>query len=105
MKKGKTDIKLRLPTKRVIYKPEEIKKMVMKLKTKVYKRLVNKHDSDKNVYNNKVIDNLIFNKNTHLSVKFRDNTMLDFTDEFLKRYIHLSLTYITHINFILDITK
>jgi len=82
MKRGKTDIKL--STKKYI-KPAELKKLRTKLKTKVYNRLVAKHDSDNSFYNNKLIDNLIFNKNTHVAVEFRDCMILDYTDEFLKR--------------------
>jgi len=82
MKRGKTDI--RLSTRKTL-KPQDLKKMIVKLKTKVYNRVINKHNCDKSLYQSKAIDNLIFNKNTHLSVKYRDDMMLDFTDEFLKR--------------------
>ena len=83
MKRGKTDTKI--ATKKVI-KPQELRKIKIKLKSKVYSRLLNKHDSDNTAYTNKIIDNLIFNKNTHMAVEFRDCMILDFTDEFLKRY-------------------
>jgi hypothetical protein len=87
MKKSRTDIR---STKEVlnIHKPKdlkELKKAITKLKTNVYKRLTYKHNSNKNTYITKVVDNLIFNKNTHMASEFRDCMMLDFTDEFLKR--------------------
>ena len=37
-------------------------------------------------YSYQVIDNLIFNRNTHLTTRFKDNMITDFIDEFLKRY-------------------
>lgn len=82
MKRGKTDNKF-IAKKQI--KPQELKKIRIKLKNKVYNRLIAKHDSERRTYNNKIIDNLILNKNTHMSVEFKDCMILDFTDEFLKR--------------------
>jgi len=82
MKRGKTDNKF-IAKKQI--KPQELKKIRIKLKNKVYNRLISKHDSERRTYNNKIIDNLILNKNTHMSVEFRDCMILNFTDEFLKR--------------------
>ncbi len=82
MKRGKTDSKI--ATKKTL-KPEDLKRMKNKLKTRVYHRLLAKHNTSKSSYNDKVIDSLIFNKNTHFAVTFKDCMIIDFTDEFLKR--------------------
>ena len=84
MKRGKTDIKL---TTKKSLKPQELKKIKIKLKSKVYNRLALKHNSSCDVFSEKLLDSLIYNKNTHLSVAFRDNMIMDFTEEFLKRYL------------------
>ena len=99
MKKRKTDIKITTLTSLTPLTPRYISSLnkpttnhpatISKLKSRVYTRLIKKHNNDISVYNTKVIDNLIYNKNTHLSVQFRDAVMLQFNDEFLKRYIFL----------------
>jgi len=82
MKKGRTDPKMN--SKKVI-KPTELKKIRLKLKTQCYNKLANKHNTTQISYNNKVVDSLIFNKNTHMSIVFKESMILDFGDEFLKR--------------------
>ena len=37
-------------------------------------------------YSYQVIDNLVYNRNTHLTTRFKDNMITDFIDEFLKRF-------------------
>lgn len=60
-------------------------KSILKLKTHIYRRLTLKHNSNYKTYTNKTLDALIFNKNTHISVAFKDDIMFEFLDEFLKR--------------------
>ena len=84
MKKGKTDV--RLTTKKPPMKPQELYKSRVNLKSKIYKRLINKHSTSKSTISEKLIDTLVYNKNTHATVGFRDCIILDITEEFLKRY-------------------
>jgi hypothetical protein len=82
MKKSRAEPKqiLKKPTK-----PVDIKKLRMKIKSHIYNKLVVNHNTSQENYSNKVIDTLIFNKNTHLSIAFKESMLLDFGDEFLKR--------------------
>ena len=60
---------------------------IIQLKSKIY--LQNQYGSNcnlKNKYSYQVIDNLIFNRNSHLTTVFKDNMINDFIDEFLKRF-------------------
>ncbi len=83
MKKSKTqDSKL---TAKKPIKQLEPKQPKINLKIHVFRRLTRKHNSNHKTYNNKVLDSLIFNKTTHLSVSFKDRVILEFMDEFLKR--------------------
>jgi hypothetical protein len=83
MKKGKTQDTKQIFKKQL--KPSEPPKSKIQLKLHVYRRLTLKHNSSYKTYTNKTLDSLIFNKNTHSSVAFKDQIMFDFLDEFLKR--------------------
>jgi hypothetical protein len=83
MKKSKTqEIRMAVakPSKHI-----EIPKSKLKLKTHIFRRLTLKHNSSSRTHINKTLDCLIFSKNTHLSVGFKDDVMFNFQDEFLKR--------------------
>jgi len=75
-------------TKVVLKKPTKNgpPKSKLQLKFHIYRRLTLKHNSNYKTCTNKTLDALIFNKNTHLSVAFKDEIMFEFQDEFLKRY-------------------
>jgi hypothetical protein len=65
---------------------KEIVKQKNRLKSKIFTRLKIKHNSRNNNYNSILIESLIFNKNTHYTANYKDGIILDFTDEYLKRY-------------------
>jgi len=83
MKKSKS-LEARLVIKKQPLKTEPPQSRT-KLKIHIYRRLTLKHNSNYKTYTNKMLDCLIFNKNTHASVAFKDNIMFEFLDEFLKR--------------------
>jgi hypothetical protein len=60
-------------------------KSKLQIKTHIFKRLTLKHNSSSRTITNKTLDCLIFSKNTHLSVGFKDDIMYNYQDEFLKR--------------------
>lgn len=57
------------------------------LKKHIFRRLCLKHNSNQKAIVNKTLDTLIFNKNTHIAVAFKDEILFEYGDEFLKRYI------------------
>ena len=65
------------------------KTFLQKIESKCQSYLIKKYGSHchyKYTYSYQIIDNLIFNRNTHLVTRFKDNMISDFIDEFLKRY-------------------
>ena len=66
-------------------KPNDLKKLKLKVKSHFYNKLKTTHNCSNETYNSKIIESLIFNKNTHLAIVFKENTLFDFGDEFLKR--------------------
>jgi hypothetical protein len=72
-KKTKIDLKKReVPNKKII-------------EFNVYTRLKFKHNTNEKTYSNKIIENLILNKNTNFAIRFKDRIIYEYQDEFLKR--------------------
>ena len=60
-----------------------------------YKRILKKYGS-KNYYqnyNNLILDNLLYNRNSHLVSVFKDYMIWDYIDEFLKRFYNSKETF------------
>ena len=52
----------------------------------IMKNLEKKYRASSDVYNAKVINDIVYNENTHIVVVFKDYLILDDSSEFLKRY-------------------
>lgn len=53
--------------------------------SQVFKRLRKKHNTNTKIHNNMIIDSLVYNKNTHLAIEFKDEILYEYKDEYLKR--------------------
>ena len=68
-------------------------KILRKLENKImhkFSKKYNSHCNSKFKYNELILQNLLYNKNSHLVSKFKDYMIYDFVDEFLKRFYFLS---------------
>jgi hypothetical protein len=65
---------------------EKVPNINKKLHTALNKTLYNKYLSRKSDYDSNVVDNLIYNKNCHIVSIFKEYMILDYTDEFLRRW-------------------
>ena len=72
------------------------KSPIKKIEQKAKKYILNKYGPNCNYkykYSFQVIDNLVFNRNTHLTTIFKDKMITDFVDEFLKRFYRKRESY------------
>jgi hypothetical protein len=62
------------------------KKSLKEYENEINQLLFDKYNSNENVYNGYIIDNILFNDKTHLVASFKDYLIMDDVYEFLKRF-------------------
>jgi hypothetical protein len=65
---------------------KKVNMLIKKLKDSARKRILEKHQTDKDFYNIRIVNDIIYNEKAHIVASFKDYLIFDDTSEFLRRY-------------------